>query len=146
MPTLNLNSFSHLVWKFVVSGRGFNMTFLLLFIQSFVCVLLVVVCKKLRIIQYGEFNIENAKKWYPISACLVIVIYTGSKSLVRTAPVVARAFGRLPEQILTFGCAAISQYTGVHHLQKPHHHSNCVYRIMVPSYPATDGVNRHMAK
>lgn len=67
------------------------MTFLLLFIQSFVCVLLVVICKKLRLIQYGDFNIENAKKWFPISTCLVIVIYTGSKSLVRTAPTVARA-------------------------------------------------------
>ena len=55
-------------------------------------------------------------------------------------------FDRLPERILTFGCTAISQYTGVHHLQEPHYHPHCMYKIMVLSYPATDAVNRHMAK
>jgi len=105
----------HLVWKFVVSGRGFNMTFLLLFIQSSVCVLLVVICKRLRLIQYGDFNTEHAKKWFPISTSLVLVIYTGAKSLVRAARAVMRVYW-LPERSLTFDPAAISQYTGVHHL------------------------------
>jgi GDP-mannose transporter len=101
------------------------MTFLLLFIQSSVCVLLVVICKKLRLIQYGDFNTEHAKKWFPISTSLVLVIYTGAKSLVRTARAVVRVYW-LPERSLTFDLIAISQYTGVHHLQEPHHHPNCV--------------------
>ena len=58
------------------------MTFLLLSLQSIVCTACVVVVKKLGIISFRGFSIQDAKAWLPVSALLVIVIYTGSKSLV----------------------------------------------------------------
>ena len=69
--------------QFVVSGRQFNMNFLLLCIQSFVCVACVYIVKKLGVISFRDFDMKDAKAWFPISFLLVSVIYTGSKSLVR---------------------------------------------------------------
>ena len=68
--------------QFVVSGRDFSMNFLLLTIQSVVCVGCVMVVKKFGIISFRDFDIEDAKKWFPISFLLVTVIYTGSKAIV----------------------------------------------------------------
>ena len=72
--------------KFVVSGTHFNMNFLLLCIQSSVCVACVVIVKKLGIISFRDFDMKEAKMWFPISVMLVGVIYTGSKSLVCCSP------------------------------------------------------------
>ncbi|TFY72301.1 hypothetical protein EVG20_g700 [Dentipellis fragilis] len=62
-------------------GRNFSMNFLLLCIQSTVCVACVVLVKKIGIISFRSFDLQDAKMWFPISALLVSVIYTGSKSL-----------------------------------------------------------------
>lgn len=70
--------------QYVVSGRNFSMNFLLLCIQSSVCVLCVLAVKKLRIISFRNFDVADAKAWFPISFLLVTVIYSGSKSLVRS--------------------------------------------------------------
>lgn len=69
--------------QYVVSGRGFSMNFLLLCIQSTVCVFCVLSVKNLRIISLRNFDLADAKAWFPISFLLVTVIYSGSKSLVR---------------------------------------------------------------
>ena len=66
----------------MVSGRQFNMNFLLLCIQSSVCVTAVYSVKKLGVISFREFDMKDAKAWFPISFALVSVIYTVSKSLV----------------------------------------------------------------
>lgn len=58
------------------------MNFLLLCIQSFVCVSCVYITKKLGLISFRDFDTKDAKMWFPISLMLVGVIYTGSKSLV----------------------------------------------------------------
>ena len=58
------------------------MNFLLLCIQSSVCVTCVFVVKKMGIISFRDFDMKDAKMWFPISVMLVSVIYTGSKSLV----------------------------------------------------------------
>lgn len=58
------------------------MTFLLLTIQSVVCCGSVYIVKKLGFISFRDFDMKDAKAWFPISALLVSVIYTGSKSLV----------------------------------------------------------------
>jgi GDP-mannose transporter len=58
------------------------MNFLLLCIQSVVCVACVILAKKLGVISFREFDLSDAKAWFPISFLLVSVIYTGSKSLV----------------------------------------------------------------
>jgi GDP-mannose transporter len=68
--------------QFVVSGHQFNMTFLLLCIQSLVCTVCVAAVKRTGIISFRDFNMQDAKAWFPISFMLVSVIYTGSKSLV----------------------------------------------------------------
>lgn len=68
--------------QFVVSGQQFNMTFLLLSMQSIVCVTCVLTVKKLGIISFRDFDTKDAATWFPISVLLVSVIYTGSKSLV----------------------------------------------------------------
>lgn len=68
--------------QYVVSGRNFSMNFLLLAIQSSVCVVCVLSVKKLRIISFRNFDMADAKAWFPISFLLVTVIYSGSKSLV----------------------------------------------------------------
>lgn len=68
--------------QFVVSGDGFSMNFLLLTIQSSVCVSCVVIVKHLGIISFRDFDKQDAKNWFPISFLLVSVIYTGSKSIV----------------------------------------------------------------
>jgi hypothetical protein len=34
-------------------------------------------------ITFREFDKDDARKWFPISFLLVLVIYTGSKALVR---------------------------------------------------------------
>ena len=70
--------------QFVVSGPGFSMNFLLLTIQSSVCVSCVMLVKKLGIISFRDFDKQDAKNWFPISFLLVSVIYTGSKSIVST--------------------------------------------------------------
>lgn len=59
------------------------MNFLLLCIQSLVCVTCVATVKKLGIISFRKFDVQDAKAWFPISFMLVSVIYTGSKSLAR---------------------------------------------------------------
>lgn len=68
--------------QFVVSGAHFSMNFLLLAMQSVVCILCVTVSKRMGLITFRDFDMEDAKKWFPISFLLVCVIYTGSKSLV----------------------------------------------------------------
>lgn len=39
----------------------------------------------LQMITFREFDKDDARKWFPISFLLVLVIYTGSKALVRLA-------------------------------------------------------------
>lgn len=67
--------------KFVVSGTSFNMTFLLITIQALVCVICVIVCKKLRIITFRDFDRQDAIRWAPISFLLVLMLYSGAKSI-----------------------------------------------------------------
>ncbi|TFK39338.1 GDP-mannose transporter [Crucibulum laeve] len=67
--------------KFVVSGAHFSMTFLMLCIQSTVCVGCVLAAKRTGLISVRDFDMGDAKAWSPVSFALVSVIYTGSKSL-----------------------------------------------------------------
>ncbi|KAF9221414.1 UDP-galactose transporter [Gyrodon lividus] len=92
-----------IVNKFVVSGRQFNMTFLLLSLQSIVCVACVVVVKKLGIISFRSFDTQDAKAWFPISVLLVSVIYTGSKSLQYLSIPVYTIFKNLTIILIAYG-------------------------------------------
>ena len=57
------------------------MNFLLLTIQSSVCVACVSTCKYLGFLTYRPLSFDDARRWFPISFLLVCVIYSGSKSL-----------------------------------------------------------------
>ncbi|KAG8756036.1 GDP-mannose transporter into the lumen of the Golgi [Serendipita sp. 396] len=89
--------------KFAVSGHKFNMTCVLLFIQCAVCVGCVAVFKRLRVISYRDFELETAKKWFPISSFLVILIYTGSKSLQYLSIPVYTIFKNLTIILIAYG-------------------------------------------
>jgi multidrug transporter EmrE-like cation transporter len=67
--------------QFVVSGAAFDMNFLLLTIQSAVCVGAVYAARAMGVFTFRDFNMPDAKAWFPVSALLVAVIYSGSKSL-----------------------------------------------------------------
>lgn len=89
--------------KFVVSGSQFNMNFLLLCIQSSVCVACVMVFKKLGVISFRSFDTKDAKMWFPISFLLVMVIYTGSKSLQYLSIPVYTIFKNLTIILIAYG-------------------------------------------
>ncbi|KAG6890300.1 GDP-mannose transporter into the lumen of the Golgi [Termitomyces sp. Mi166 len=89
--------------KFVVSGVNFSMTFLLLAMQSIVCVLCVLAAKKAKLIQFRPFDVDDAKAWFPISALLVSVIYTGSKSLQFLSIPVYTIFKNLTIILIAYG-------------------------------------------
>lgn len=65
--------------KMVLSHFDFNMNFLLLSIQAMVAIVLLWVFKKIGLISYRRIDRGEAKKWFPISLALVVMIYTGSK-------------------------------------------------------------------
>jgi GDP-mannose transporter len=92
-----------MVNKFVVSGQNFSMNFLLLCIQSTVCCACVAVVKKLKVISFRDFDVQDAKTWFPISFLLVSVIYTGSKSLQYLSIPVYTIFKNLTISLLAYG-------------------------------------------
>jgi GDP-mannose transporter len=79
------------------------MTFLLLCIQSFVCVASVATVKKAGIISFRNFDMQDAKAWFPISFMLVSVIYTGSKSLQFLSIPVYTIFKNLTIILIAYG-------------------------------------------
>jgi len=89
--------------KYCVSGRQFTMNFLLLTIQSVVCVLCVLFFKKIGMIKFREFDLGDAKRWFPISFLLVSVIYTGSKSLQYLSIPVYTIFKNLTIILIAYG-------------------------------------------
>ncbi|EGG09116.1 uncharacterized protein MELLADRAFT_115827 [Melampsora larici-populina 98AG31] len=89
--------------KFVVSGHHFTMNFLLLTIQSAVCVTCVAISKSLKLINYRDFDFSDAKRWFPISFLLVIVIYTGSKALQFLSIPVYTIFKNLTIILIAYG-------------------------------------------
>lgn len=89
--------------KFVVSGSQFNMTFLLLSMQSIVCVACVIAAKKSGVISFRDFDMQDVKAWYPISCLLVSVIYTGSKSLQYLSIPVYTIFKNLTIILIAYG-------------------------------------------
>ncbi|KAG8903906.1 GDP-mannose transporter into the lumen of the Golgi [Tulasnella sp. 403] len=89
--------------KFVVSGAHFSMNFLLLALQSIFCILCVVISKRLGLISFRDFDLEDAKKWFPISFLLVCVIYTGSKSLQFLSIPVYTIFKNLTIILIAYG-------------------------------------------
>ncbi|KAF8227549.1 UDP-galactose transporter [Tricholoma matsutake] len=89
--------------KFVVSGANFSMNFLLLAIQSIVCVACVTAVKRAGVISFRAFDMQDAKAWSSISFLLVSVIYTGSKSLQYLSIPVYTIFKNLTIILIAYG-------------------------------------------
>ncbi|KAM0753189.1 GDP-mannose transporter [Meredithblackwellia eburnea MCA 4105] len=89
--------------KFVVSGSHFSMNFLLLGIQSVVCVACVIIAKRLGVITFRDFDKDDARRWFPISFLLVLVIYTGSKSLQFLSIPIYTIFKNLTIILIAYG-------------------------------------------
>ncbi|ORX38268.1 hypothetical protein BD324DRAFT_620209 [Kockovaella imperatae] len=89
--------------KFVVSGSAFTMTFLLLTLQSVVCVACVASVKRTGLISFRDFDLNDAKAWFPVSCLLVAVIYTGSKSLQFLSIPVYTIFKNLTIILIAYG-------------------------------------------
>lgn len=67
--------------KYVLSVGYFNFNCILLAVQSFVCLAVIQALKTFGIINFRDFNSNEAKKWFPISVLLVLMIYTASKAM-----------------------------------------------------------------
>ncbi|KAJ3316228.1 GDP-mannose transporter into the lumen of the Golgi [Blyttiomyces sp. JEL0837] len=67
--------------KVILSSYAFHMNFLVLAIQSTVCIIILEICAKFGLLSHRPFKVEEAKRWFPVSLALVVMIYTGSKAL-----------------------------------------------------------------
>ncbi|KAF9210064.1 GDP-mannose transporter into the lumen of the Golgi [Haplosporangium sp. Z 27] len=89
--------------KMVLSQFDFHMNFFLLAIQALAAVFFLWVFKKLNMITYRSLDISEAKKWFPISLGLVVMIYTGSKSLQFLSIPVYTIFKNLTIILIAYG-------------------------------------------
>lgn len=67
--------------KVVLSSYDFKLNFLLLGIQSILCVLTLQLFVKFNMANHRKFNLADARAWFIVSFALVAMIYTGSKAL-----------------------------------------------------------------
>lgn len=89
--------------KFVVNLKNFNMNFVMLFVQSLVCCLTLVVLKFLGYAKFRPLNKTDAKNWFPISVLLVLMIYTSSKALQFLAVPIYTIFKNLTIILIAYG-------------------------------------------
>ncbi|KAF8316750.1 putative Golgi GDP-mannose transporter [Clavulina sp. PMI_390] len=89
--------------KYVVSGKDFNMTCLMLAMQSAFCTSAVLVGKSVNALTLAPFDTVKARQWFPISFMLASVIYTGSKSLQFLSIPVFTIFKNLTIILIAYG-------------------------------------------
>lgn len=89
--------------KFVVNLNNFNMNFVMLFVQSLVCTLALVILRSLGYAKFRPLNRTDSKNWLPISFLLVIMIYTSSKALQYLAVPIYTIFKNLTIILIAYG-------------------------------------------
>ncbi|KAJ6171659.1 hypothetical protein N7470_000726 [Penicillium chermesinum] len=89
--------------KYVLSGLDFNLNFLLLMVQSVVCIAVIQTCKSAGLITYRDFSSDEARKWFPITLLLIGMIYTGSKALQFLSIPVYTIFKNLTIILIAYG-------------------------------------------
>ncbi|KAL3445184.1 hypothetical protein BJX65DRAFT_281876 [Aspergillus insuetus] len=89
--------------KYVLSGADFNLNFFLLCVQSVVCIIAIQTCKACGLITYRDFNLDEARKWFPITLLLIGMIYTGSKALQFLSIPVYTIFKNLTIILIAYG-------------------------------------------
>ncbi|SZF06375.1 unnamed protein product [Blumeria hordei] len=90
--------------KYCVSGKGWNLNFFYLAIQSLVCIIAITVCKQIGLIKnLAPFDSKRAKTWFPISLLLVGMIYTSTKALQFLSVPVYTIFKNLTIIVIAYG-------------------------------------------
>lgn len=89
--------------KFVLSGNNFNMNCIVLAVQSLSCLAVICPLKSLGVIKYRKFTLEEARKWFPISFMLVVMIYTASKAIQYLSVPVFTIFKNLTIVLIAYG-------------------------------------------
>ncbi|KAF2095193.1 putative GDP-mannose transporter [Rhizodiscina lignyota] len=89
--------------KYVLSGVDYNLSFFLLCVQSVVCVVAIETCKRSGLISYRDFNVDEAKKWFPISLLLIGMIYTSTWALKYLSIPVYTIFKNLTIILIAYG-------------------------------------------
>ncbi|CCC70867.1 hypothetical protein NCAS_0F03830 [Naumovozyma castellii] len=89
--------------KFVVNLPYFNMTFVMLFVQSMVCTLTLVILKFFGVAKFRNLNKKDTLNWLPISFLLVLMIYTSSKALQFLAVPIYTIFKNLTIILIAYG-------------------------------------------
>lgn len=89
--------------KYVLSGTNFNLNFFLLCVQSIVCISAIQGCKTAGLINYRDFNSDEARKWFPITLLLIGMIYTGTKALQFLSIPVYTIFKNLTIILIAYG-------------------------------------------
>ncbi|KAM0753996.1 UDP-galactose transporter [Meredithblackwellia eburnea MCA 4105] len=89
--------------KYIVSGFSFTMNLFILAAQSAVAAICIFGAKRVGVISFRDFDWEEAKNWSPVSAALVIVLWTGSKSLQFLSVPVYTIFKNLTIIVVAYG-------------------------------------------
>ena len=89
--------------KFVVNLKDFNMNFVMLFVQSVVCALMLMILRVFGLAKFRPLNKTDAKNWFPISVLLVMMIYTSSKALQFLAVPIYTIFKNLTIILIAYG-------------------------------------------
>ncbi|PUU79174.1 hypothetical protein B9Z19DRAFT_1125544 [Tuber borchii] len=89
--------------KYVLSGYDFNLNFFLCMVQSIVCVVAIAIGKSMGYIKYRDFSMDEARKWFPISVLLILMIYTSSKALQFLSIPVYTIFKNLTIILIAYG-------------------------------------------
>lgn len=89
--------------KYVLSGYGFNLNFMLLAIQNIICVVAIQAGKSMGMITYRDFKTDEARKWFPISLLLISMIYSGSKAIQFLSVPVYTIFKNLTIILIAYG-------------------------------------------
>lgn len=89
--------------KYVLSGGAFNLNCVLLAVQSAVSVIVITGLKSGGVINFRSFNVDDAKKWFPISVLLVGMIFTGSKAVQMLSIPVYTIFKNMTIILIAYG-------------------------------------------
>lgn len=89
--------------KFVVNLKDFNMNFVMVFVQSLVCVITLLVLQQLGYAQFRALNKTDVRNWIPISFLLVSMTYTSSKALQYLAVPIYTIFKNLTIILIAYG-------------------------------------------
>lgn len=89
--------------KYVLSGAHFNMNCVVLAVQSLSCLSVISILKYMGVANFRGFDKTDAKKWFPVSFLLVLMIYTASKAIQYLSVPVFTIFKNVTIILIAYG-------------------------------------------